>query len=365
MSEDFSCDLLIAGGGPAGSAAAITAALAGLRVTLLDRSNFPRPKVCGDCLNPSAWPVLDRLGVADEVLALPHSRIGTLRLVDLNGHRTELPLPEGPRGEIAVQRILLDDLLLGRARALGVTVRTGEAVVQVQRIGPLWRIATDGATYEAPCLVAADGRNSTVCRALGLMPEAARDRLGLQTHVHSIGDYSRTVALELRPEGYCGIADVGQDTLDVCLVSTASRIRALRRWAEERLGISPNHSWQSIAPLARATLRPVLPDFLLAGDSARVVEPFTGEGIYYALASGEMAGREMAAAHGQATAVDARRYWKGHARLYHGRLWVNQLTRWSVTYPEMGHRFLRAANLVPGSLGWLSRRIIHPARPAA
>jgi len=354
-----SCDLLIVGAGPAGSAAAITAARAGLRVIVLDRAIFPRAKVCGDCVNPSAWPVLERLGVADDVRNLPHGRIATLRLVDLEGRRTELALPEGPHVEIAVQRILLDQLLLQRAREAGAEVHVGEAVQQVREKNG-WSVTTDRAEYFAPKLIAADGRNSTVCRALGLMPEAARDRIGLQTHVPMAEDLKGMVALELRPEGYCGLADVGDGQLDLCLVGTASTIKPLRSWAEKRFGLSPNHAWQSIAPLARATIRPALPNLLLAGDSARVVEPFTGEGIYYALATGELAGREMAGAQ-----VSAARYWKRHAALYRGRLWVNRLTRWSVTNPQFGHRLLRTARVLPGSLRWLSRQIIHQGPPAA
>src|SRR4051812_11588533 len=65
-------DVAIVGGGPAGSACAFFCARAGLRTVLVERETFPREKVCGDCLNPSCWPVLERLGVAEAVRRLPH-----------------------------------------------------------------------------------------------------------------------------------------------------------------------------------------------------------------------------------------------------------------------------------------------------
>ena len=67
-------DVAIVGGGPSGSTCAAKCAEAGLRVLLLERAVFPREKVCGDCINPACWPILERLGVADRVRAQPHSR---------------------------------------------------------------------------------------------------------------------------------------------------------------------------------------------------------------------------------------------------------------------------------------------------
>src|SRR5205814_1422552 len=101
------------------------------------------------------------------------------------------------------------------------------------------------------------------------------------------------VVLEFRPEGYSGQAPVGDGELNICLVSVPKRISSLRAWAEARFQIPPNHSWRTITPLTREPISPGQSRLFLVGDAARVVEPFTGEGIYYALASGELAAKAI------------------------------------------------------------------------
>src|SRR5689334_15665214 len=101
-------DVCIVGGGPAGAACAIVCAQRGLRVAVVEREEFPREKVCGDCLNPSCWPVLRRLGVADAVRKLPHGKLTSVEFITLKGARVSVELPAGEDAEIAVKRSLFD-----------------------------------------------------------------------------------------------------------------------------------------------------------------------------------------------------------------------------------------------------------------
>src|SRR5215471_10253100 len=105
-------DVAIVGGGPAGSSCAAFCAMAGLKALVLDREKFPREKVCGDCLNPSCWPVLERLTIADQVRDLPHSKLCSVAFIAIEGHQVVLDLPSEPNCEISVKRSLFDDLLL-------------------------------------------------------------------------------------------------------------------------------------------------------------------------------------------------------------------------------------------------------------
>src|SRR6266480_6036289 len=108
-------DVAIVGGGPAGSSCAAFCALAGLRTLVLEREKFPREKVCGDCLNPSCWPVLDRLDLAQHVRALPHAKLDFVEFIAVGGRKVIVDLPSSDECEFAVKRSVFDDLLLRRA----------------------------------------------------------------------------------------------------------------------------------------------------------------------------------------------------------------------------------------------------------
>src|SRR4029077_9806983 len=98
-------------------------ALAGLHTLVLERERFPREKVCGDCLNPSCWPVLGRLGLTQGVWDLTHSKLTSVEFIAIDGHKVIVDFPTGEDCELSIKRSLFDDLLLKRACDLGVPVR--------------------------------------------------------------------------------------------------------------------------------------------------------------------------------------------------------------------------------------------------
>ena len=174
MEESF--DLIIVGGGPAGAVCAAVAAAAGARVLVLERAIFPRDKVCGDCLNPSVWDVFDRLGLTAAVGALPHAKLARVSFVSRSGRELAFGMEKSERGEIAIRRRYLDDLLLRHAVASGADVRQNAALVGAAREPAGWEVTfqRDTATHRARArfLVAADGRNSTVARLAGQIGRA-------------------------------------------------------------------------------------------------------------------------------------------------------------------------------------------------
>src|SRR5450830_588024 len=135
------CDVAIVGGGPAGSSCAAFCALAGLRTLVLEREIFPREKVCGDCLNPSCCPVLERLGLTQRVRNLPHSKLDSVEFIAIDGDKVIVDLPTGDNCELSVKRSLFDDLLLKRARELGAQIRDGTTVTALANSGN-WKIET-------------------------------------------------------------------------------------------------------------------------------------------------------------------------------------------------------------------------------
>jgi geranylgeranyl reductase family protein len=354
-------DVAIVGGGPAGSSCAAFCAAAGLRTVILEREKFPREKVCGDCLNPACWPVLRRLELAKQVGSLPHGKLARVEFIGIGGRRLSVELPAGDDAEIAIKRSLLDQLILDRARALGANIFESRTVTALSSPDPRtdhWRISAGEQTIEARTLVAADGRNSTVARLCGLLPSGTRERVALQTHVPLPPQFGDRVVLEFRPEGYSGQAPVGDGELNLCLVSIPKRIRSLREWAEARFNIPADHSWRTITPLTREPISPGQPSLFLVGDAARVVEPFTGEGIYYALGSGELAAKAIALHRGGGNAGDvAIAYSAAHAELYRGRLWINRLARAAVLSPRVASAFLQVARFQPALLRFLTAKI--------
>jgi menaquinone-9 beta-reductase len=341
-------DVAIVGGGPAGSACAIACAEAGLRTLLLERAVFPREKVCGDCLNPSCWPILERLGVADRVLAQPHSRFSEIVFAGARSASISCTLTASPRGEIAIPRSVLDAILLARAREAGADVREGIAVTA---LASGWEIIPADRTFHARTLVAADGRNSTVARLLGLLPAAKKDRVGAQTHLPLPAGFGEKVQMHFLPHGYCGTASVGGGLMNLCLVARPAHLPDLKLWAAAEFQIPPDQSWRTITPLEREAVHPAHKSLLLIGDAARVVEPFTGEGIYYALASGTLAAAHIAK-------DDLPAYAAAHARLYRGRLWVNRFAKAAVLHPALASLAFSIARMFPGALQFLTTRVV-------
>jgi flavin-dependent dehydrogenase len=155
--------------------------------------------------------------------------------------------------------------------------------------------------------------------------------------------------LQFLPVGYSGQAPVSGGELNLCLVGRPGSIPALRRWAESTFGVSPDHVWRTITPLRRTPLSSRHPSLLLIGDAARVVEPFTGEGIYYALRSAELAAQSI---------VSGEAYEPAHEQLYRGRLWVNRIARAAVLSPRATSTLLRAGLLPRPLLRALTTKIV-------
>ena len=353
-------DVAIVGGGPAGSACAIFCARAGLRTILLEREKFPREKVCGDCLNPSCWAVLRQLEVAESIRKLPQGNLNCVDFIAIDSSKVRVELPAGENAEIAIKRSIFDNALLEQARSGGTDVRDETIVTNVEksRWGD-WKIDTVKETVMSHVLIAADGRNSTVARLRNLLPRAQRERVALQTHIPLPENFGNRVVLQFLPDGYSGQAPVNEQELNVCLVGRPDTIDRLKAWALKEFAVPTDHAWRTITPLTRAPIDPAHENLLLIGDAARVVEPFTGEGIYYALRSGELAANaaiKMIA--GENRTAAAQHYAEQHARMYRGRLWINHLARAAVLSPRAASVLVHVAKIQPALLRFLTGKIV-------
>jgi geranylgeranyl reductase family protein len=350
-------DVVVAGAGPCGSMAALSAARAGLDTLLIDRAVFPRNKVCGDCLNPSVWPLLKEFGLNLKIESLPHAitqRVefhatgAKIRTFEMDSHRNR---------EMVLQRKDLDAFLLGEAGDAGVRTLTGNPVSNVSKITGGWSLQTVQGEIQAKCLIAADGRNSTVARLLHLLPQSRRGRVGWQMHGPLPARYKQTIAMFFMPSGYGGLADCGGGVANLCVVSTSENSQKLQHDACKHFGVESGE-WQSMSPIHRKPARILAADGLfLAGDAARVVEPFTGEGIYYAMQTGALAGN-AAAREIQQEGAGREWYLRRHPSIYRGRMWVNQLSQWAGQYPYVTTTLFRCTGNSKWILDFLTRKVV-------
>jgi len=242
-------------------------------------------------------------------------------------------------------------VLLDRARELGAEVHDDCALTSLEKG---WHLQTTGGSFSARHLIAADGRNSTVARLLGLLPAAGKDRIGLQAHLPIPLGMQQRVAMHFLPFGYCGMNDIGDGLFTLCLVARPEHLADLKSWAASRFVIPDDVAWRTITPLSRDPVSPVHGQLLMIGDTARVVEPFTGEGIYYALATGELAARHL-------LANDLPGYAAAQSGLYRGRLWVNDVARAAVLHPWLATGILELAHLFPEILRFLTAKVMGSA----
>jgi len=302
-------DVAIIGAGPAGSSAAIALARCGYAVALLEKERFPREKLCGDFINPINLPLLRELGVQQEILTADHERVSAFRITSFLSGEAEVPLPHNDR-EVAfglgVSRASLDYLLQQQAGRQGAVLFQGAAIKDLQRSSSRWRLRIEqtGAVQElhAHILIGADGRNSWVAHRVGLASGAAMQgcAIGFQRRFRSARPAGGKVEIHLFPGGYAGMLGIGNGIINLALAvrkeALAKRSASESLW-NDRLPQNPHlkeflrtaepmGESRSVYPVYFTPRRAVGDGVLLAGDAARVSEPVTGEGVYFALRSG-------------------------------------------------------------------------------
>ncbi|WP_433389978.1 geranylgeranyl reductase family protein [Micromonospora sp. KLBMP9576] len=304
VSEDF--DVVVVGAGPAGSAAALAARRAGASVLLLDRSDFPRDKPCGDGIAAHALDVLDELGVPDAVAGYPP--VPALRLVGPAGGSVARALP---RPAYTVPRRVFDARLVTAAVAAGAQLRR-HTVRHVEVLAD--RVLLDGA-LAARAVVGADGAGSVVRRALGHRPNPDRHlALAIRGYAPALPGPPEQLIVTSAPRwpAYAWSFPIGDGRANVGYGEVLRGEPLTRAHLVDRLGaLLPGTDPGTVTglrahhlPLSTHRPRAGRGRLVLAGDALSLINPFTGEGIFYALRSGALAGAAAAGSPEQA----ARRY---------------------------------------------------------
>ena len=333
-------DVIVVGAGPGGSTAAYHLARHGLTVLLLEKTEFPREKVCGDGLTPRAVKQLVRMGVDTEAKGwLPNKG---LRIVG-GGIRMELDWPElssFPGYGLTRTRLDFDQLLANRAVEAGADLRTGANVTgplldgDGQVVGVTAKVGGEPREYRAPLVVASDGVSARFALSLGIAKRTDRPiGVAVRQYFHSPvrhDDEYLESWLELRTPGsdrllpgYGWIFGLGDGRINVGLGALNSSAdfgkTDYRQLLTEWLSGTPDE-WGMNDP-ANADgkiLGAALPmgfnrvphytrGVLLVGDCGGMVNPFNGEGIAYAMESGELAAEVVVQALSRAPGPDRER----------------------------------------------------------
>jgi menaquinone-9 beta-reductase len=337
-----SADVVIVGAGPAGSALAYYLATAGLDVLVLEKASFPREKVCGDGLTPRAVKALTGMGVpigeSDGWL-----RNRGLRIIG-GGGRIELDWPDlssYPGYGLVRTRMDFDQILARHAQKAGARLLEGvnvTAPVLDDRTGRITGVtAKDGRQFRGRLVVAADGNSSRLSVAMGLHKRDDRP-LGVAVRTYYTSPRHDDNYLEawldlwdgnsLLP-GYGWIFGMGDGTSNVGLglLNTSKGFGdidyrdLLRRWLAAmpaEWGFAEENRTQPVRGAALPMGFNRTPHYtrglLLAGDAGGMVNPFNGEGIAYALESGEIAARVITQALARPTAGSCERVLQTYPR---------------------------------------------------
>jgi geranylgeranyl reductase family protein len=309
-------DAVVAGGGPAGAAAAARLAARGFRTVLVDRASFPRDKVCGDFVGPTALAELADLGVAQAGAFRATSKMTDLALHVDGDQLAVMGIPQVgglPGYGRVIPRLRLDAWILDAARQAGATVLEGRKVTAVQQAPDAVTVRGQSAAgpwqLRTRLLLGADGSNSMVARTLHAGVPARRDRImAVRAYFDDVDGPAGQGDVCFRSDSFPGYywlfpAGGGSANLGVGMLASTCpqsgrnlREMLLRLIAEDaslRYRLQGARMRGKVLGHPLTTYNPRLPltgdRVMLLGDAAGLVNPLNGEGIQYALHSARWA----------------------------------------------------------------------------
>ncbi len=364
-------DAIVLGAGPAGTIAAHQLAKRGARTLLVDKRLFPRRKVCGACLNASALGVLRSVGLDGQLADL-----GGIKLDDLElrfaGRSARLEMPVG----IALSRERLDSALVSLARDAGaVFLPQTEGLVgslQADTRSVVLVQADRSVTARARVVLAATGLGQVRFEAGSPVKSwsAARSRIGAGCMVDTFPDDYRqgTVFMTVGRSGYVGLVRVEDGHLNVAAAFNRQHVKrsgspgaaANRVLVEAGLAAVPaldQAAWRGTAALTRQS-RPIAAErFFVLGDATGYVEPFTGEGMAWAMLSGQaVAPLVWRGIHCWEPAL-ARTWVLLHRRLVRRKQCICNLLATLLHHPALAHVAFELIARVPGVARFIIERV--------
>jgi menaquinone-9 beta-reductase len=377
MSNQFDYDVIIAGGGPAGSSAAIHLAMGGARVLLVEQKKFPRAKLCGEFISPECLPHFERLGVAEQMLAARPARLTETVFYSRKQRSVSVPSAWfGAHGvALGLSRAEMDERLLRRASEAGAVVLEDAQVINLlfdkDRVtGVTIKHAGKHAGYRAPVTIDATGRARALARRVGQsQPRTKSHRASLvafKAHLEDARVAAGACEIYFYRGGYGGLSSIENGLSNLCFIASARAVRECGTDAERvmrevvcqnrRAAYALAHA-RACSPWLAVSLEgferhPVTPatGLLAIGDAASFIDPFTGSGMLMALESGELAasviGDRIAAIRRGAGIVELETLYRAAYRTrFHARLRVCSLMRRAAFVPGLAQLAIRVFGL--------------------
>lgn len=325
MNMESQFDLIIIGAGPAGSAAALFAARNGLNVCVLEKAAFPRDKICGDAISGKSMTILKDLDLMEEVQRLPHALVDSITFSNALHDMVNIPLLGDKRNGLppglVIRRTVFDAFMADKAKQVA-DLREEHEVRHLifeneQVIGVKGINHSSNETFElfAPLVFGADGFHSVVARETGLYEHDPQHWVvALRQYYRNVKGLTNEIELHYLDEvipGYLWLfpADDGKANVGIGMLHLAMKkkkvnlkqamAKALQsdflkdRFAEAEPLEEPT-GWN--LPVGSKHRKNYGNGFLLLGDAAGLIDPFTGEGIGNALYSAKIAAQVAARA---------------------------------------------------------------------
>lgn len=314
-------DVIVVGAGPAGCAAAAFLSKQSLTVLLLDKSSFPRDKICGDGISGPSLVILRRIGILDKIKHIDPWNIEYVTLSSPAGTNLHVHTPfidQDVYGGMVIPREKLDQLLFEHVKSLPyvealehTTVK--DLVIEENKItGVIAELKgqkeTITDTFKSKYIIAADGVHSMIAKKLGLYNDKPKHRaFAIRAYFENTTDLSDAIELHYDPAltpGYGWLFPTGKNSMNagVIVFNRFKDHKHINKMFDSFIHNNPNtqkylknaniveHSLKGW-PLTYGTFssRRAKDNVLLTGDAASLIDPMTGEGILYALKSGEFA----------------------------------------------------------------------------
>jgi flavin-dependent dehydrogenase len=349
-------DVMVVGGGPAGSTTAFLLARAGMSVVLFEAHRRLPERVCGMYLCPAGVARLDQLGLRLRLSSMGR-RLRGMVMVSPCFERLETHFPadtSAPDHGLALPRPALDNALLDAAREAGAIVRMG-CRPDVARSSGGWRAIVAGHDpVEARLLVGADGRKSSIARRLGLARPVRRSRAAIHIDCRARRITQPMGEMHVFRDGtYLGLNPITESIINVSLVCDPStlRVQPAADATNDRLALSP-HLAGLVEPVppgvrpgvtfpANARVRAAATrDAALVGDASGYIDPLTGEGIFAALWTADALAQRVTAGWNDLPSALAS-YARTRARTQHAKSILCELFQQCIRRPWLADGILR------------------------